>query len=469
MPRLERGRRTVRFRRLFTRATLLAAPLVAMLVVAGLAGARSAIVGDISQINCVDETGSGGCDNGMSLTGARSVALTGDGSRVIVASPGSDAIAIFARNSDGDLTQLVKGTTQAGCVSQGGGPGGQCLTGHGFLAPMDVATVGDTAYVASEGSNAVDVVIKDRDSRQFRQSNTAKGCFSETDGTCTAGRGLTGASSVAINPAGGGNFVYVGGDHTIAAFKRNLQSSELSQLPTNNGISTDACVNDDGSDGCFDGFVPGTVTELAFSNDGRYLYAALSGSPGALLIFSRAPQGPIHEIGCVTDDGSGAIGATPCVDGNALLDPEGVSLDRSGRNVYVTSNGSESLAAFSRDKITGLVTQLAGTAGCLNEGGTGGCGVGSPLANVHQVAVASNNKSMEVTTDAGVTTFLRDKKTGGLSQPGLPFQCISDGGAGGCQSGAGLDGSFGVLMTASKKHVYVASPSEDAIVALQRQ
>src|SRR5262249_25239361 len=105
---------------------------------------------------------------------------------------------------------------EAGCISQGGS-GGQCLVGHGFLAPMDVASAGANVYVASTGSNAVDVIAKDPDSRQFRQKSGPGGCVSETDGSCNLGRGLTGAASVATDPSG--EFIYVGGDHTIAVLR----------------------------------------------------------------------------------------------------------------------------------------------------------------------------------------------------------------------------------------------------------
>src|SRR5262249_57063140 len=141
-------------------------------------------------------------------------------------------------------------------------------------------------------------IAKDPDSRQFRQKSGPGGCVSETDGSCNVGRGLTGAASVATDPSG--EFIYVGGDHTIAVFKRS--SGGLTQLS-----GTAACVNDTGSDGCTNGYVPGNVTELA--SDGHFLYGVVSApGEGAILAFSKNPQGVLTQLplpaGCINNDGA---------------------------------------------------------------------------------------------------------------------------------------------------------------------
>ena len=79
MPRLERGLRSVKFSRLVTKATALAMPVVVMLVVAGLAGASGG--GQVTQVNCVNETGSGGCADGMSLLNPHGATFSGTPAR----------------------------------------------------------------------------------------------------------------------------------------------------------------------------------------------------------------------------------------------------------------------------------------------------------------------------------------------------------------------------------------------------
>src|SRR5262249_26312715 len=160
------------------------------------------------------------------------------------------------------------------------------------------------------------------DSRLYKEDTGAKGCFSETDGSCTAGTGLTGATSVAINPTSGGNFVYVGGNKSIAEFKRTLSSGELKQLSAPN-----ACINDGGSDGCTNSSIPipGTVSEMTLSNDGKHLYAVVSApGEGELLVFSRAAGGALTPVECWNNSGTNG-----CNDARAMDAPQGVSLDRS--------------------------------------------------------------------------------------------------------------------------------------------
>jgi hypothetical protein len=449
MPRQERGLRSVkRLSRSSILVTLLGATVLVALAAAGIAGGASApkpIL--LSQNNCVGNAGAASCDVGWVLDHPNGVALRGDGSGVLVTATDSDALAVFKRERPaGTLTQKP-GTSRPACTSETGA--GPCQDGHAFIGPMGVGTTSDdsSVYVASNGSEAIDILNKERDSRQFVQGNGTAGCISEdgTGGQCVDGRGLTGASSIAIAPAS--DSVYVGGTSTIAAFKRNNSNGALTQLPSPSGVSTDACINDDGSDGCFNGFVPGDVVSMAFSTDGKFLYAAVSGSPGALLVFSRTNSSrPLTELAtCYNADGSNG-----CTAVTGLDDPTGVALDRSAKNVYVAASGSGKVVGLVRNKTTGLLTTSL-TLPAVS------------VANVNQITVASNNKSAYVTSDAGVTSFNRSKKTGVLTQG----DCLTD--SGGCiaPAGHGLAGGQGVVSASSYKDVYVAGSTDDAIVALK--
>jgi DNA-binding beta-propeller fold protein YncE len=211
-----------RFSKVLTKTTFLAAPLVLLLVVAALAGAAT-VPNMLSETNCVKNGGGGGCDTGFVLDNPQGAGLASDGSKVFVAAVDSNALAVFNRNSkSGRLTESTGNENRAACTSQDGSAG-QCQDGHGFVGPMDVVNIGNSVYVASLGSNAIDILEKNTNSHQFQQDSGNGGCINEdgSDG-CTDGKGLTGARSLAVNPISGGNFVYVGGDHTIAEFKRSL-------------------------------------------------------------------------------------------------------------------------------------------------------------------------------------------------------------------------------------------------------
>src|SRR5262245_32340937 len=71
---------------------------------------------------------------------------------------------------------------------------------------------------------------------------------------------------------------------------------------------------------------------------------------------------------CVSHDGSGG----DCVDGKALQIPSSLAITRDGRYVYVAATGSDAVSAFHRNPITGALTQLDGTGGCISNNGTGG-------------------------------------------------------------------------------------------------
>ena len=408
--------------------------------------------GPVTQLNCVNETGTGGCVDGRSLLSTHGLTMADDNGKVVVASAGSNAVAIFEKNTNGSLIQFARGSAgaAAGCVSDGGS-GGQCLVGHGLLAPMDVAATGGNLYVASFGSDAVDILAKDKGSRLFKQDGGTAGCISETgSGGCTDGFALTGASSLALGPKGSG--LYVGGDHSIAIFSRSK---------TNGNLTETGCINDDGSNGCTDGYIPGTVSGMATTRDGKSLLAVVSGpGEGALLVLNRING--LTPAGCFNDDG-----ANGCTDSRALNGPQGVAVDGTGANVYVASNGSGALAVFNRDK-TGALTQPAGTAGCLNETGAETCLVAPALANAHDVVVYTNGKWVGVTSDAGFTTFNRSKK-GVLTVPAAPTGCMTSTGSGGaCAVGNGLAGAWGVAVTGAKKLVYLAGSLDDSVAALVR-
>jgi 6-phosphogluconolactonase (cycloisomerase 2 family) len=447
MPRHERGLLPVkRFSRFSTKATLVGAALLVALSAAGIAGA-DVPPGLLTPTNCVSETGSAPCGDGWELDNPHAITISSDGSRVLVASTDSNSLTVFTRGRRGQLIQYPGNGSTPACTSEDGS--GPCQDGHAFLAPADVAIANNSVYVASTGSDAIDILNKDDDSRQFEQAASTKGCFSEGGtGGCAPGKGLTGASSIAVNPQGGNNFVYVGGDHSIAAFRRNLQSGELNQLPVASANPPDsACLkNVADADGCHVVTqLTGTVTGMAFSNDGRFLYAAVSGSPGALLILSRAPQGHLSYVGCVSNGGAGG-----CDSATNLDDPTGVSLNRASGNVYVASHVSGAVTIFSRDKSTGDLTQLGGT---------------QLVADVNKFVVSSNSKTAYATSDAGLWSFKRDKKTGALTLVDGTTDCATVPAPG--TAFCAVAGAQGVVPSEGHKDIYVVGPTADAVFAFK--
>ena len=81
---------------------------------------------------------------------------------------------------------------------------------------------------------------------------------------------------------------------------------------------------------------------------------------------------------CVSDNSTGG----GCVEGVALDGASAVALSPNGRSVYVVSAFSDAVVVFDREVETGVLTQKAGTAGCISVSGTGGaCVAGTPALN----------------------------------------------------------------------------------------
>jgi len=111
--------------------------------------------------------------------------------------------------------------------------------------------------------------------------------------------------------------------------------------------------------------------------------------------------------GCVSE--VGVVGL--CEDGKALLGVAGITVTRDGENVYATSETSNAVVAFSRDKKTGILTQLPGIEGCVSEDGTlGACADGKALVETRSVLVARNGRHAYVasSTSDAVSVFGRD-------------------------------------------------------------
>jgi DNA-binding beta-propeller fold protein YncE len=176
---------------------------------------------------CIAGVASRGCANGRALHGPAAVAVSPDGTSVYVASFTGNAIAVFARNpSNGALTQL---SGSAGCIAQVPGAGcatGIALTApEGVVVSAD----GENVYVASAGSGAVDVMARNPSTGALTQAADGSGCIAAAIGGCGLGRQLGGADAVAIGPDDQDVYVTAALSNSVATFTRTAGSGELTQ------------------------------------------------------------------------------------------------------------------------------------------------------------------------------------------------------------------------------------------------
>jgi DNA-binding beta-propeller fold protein YncE len=307
--------------------------------------ARDASTGALTQLGgtagCVSPI-EPSCAVGKALSGANSVAVSPDGNNVYVAANHSDAVTAFRRNtSTGELTQL-EGT--AGCLKKASA---DCRPGRALDGANSVAVSPDGAsvYVASELSDAVAALRRNTTTGVLFQGPGTGGCVSETGSeTCTDGKALDGAFSVAVGSNGDNVYVASYESDALSVFRRDAETSVLFRLP-----GTAACVSENGTGGqCSDGKALNGPVSVAVSLDGRSVYVASFVSEAVAAFQRNGTDGTVTQLAgtaaCVSESGTNGR----CVNGKALAQPMSVAVTPGGKHAYVASMLSNAVAAFSR-------------------------------------------------------------------------------------------------------------------------
>ena len=176
------------------------------------------------------------------------------------------------------------------------------------------------------------------------------------------------------------------------------------------------------------GDTPGPVqginapADIATSPDGKHLYAVSLGGDHALAVFSR------HDVLGQTPDSAGQHlqYVTAYFDGvggvQGLGSPRHILVSPNGANVYVTSADDDSLAVFSRDANTGLLTfQQVFRDG---QGGVtallGATGMAMDAGSSHLYVAAENEQAIAIfRNNAGTLSFVGEARAGVAGVLGL--------------------------------------------------
>jgi DNA-binding beta-propeller fold protein YncE len=255
------------------------------------------------------------------------------------------------------------------------------------------------------------------------------------------------------------------------AGKDAAKQGTLKQLPGARGCLTDRTAPAEGCGTARALEGPGPFMgsrAIAVSADGKNVYVASSRS-NAIAVFRRNPKTgalgqPSGAAGCVA-----AKGAFECGKAVGLNGPNSVAVSPNGRNVYVTSRGSNAVTAFQRNRSTGALHQLPGPAGCISGVPLPGCATGTALLGPDVVVVSADGKNVYVGSFFGnaVAIFDRDPASGALSQPAGSAGCIAAA-TSGCAPGLALGAPEGMAISADGKSVYVATALSSAVVVLVR-
>jgi 6-phosphogluconolactonase (cycloisomerase 2 family) len=286
------------------------------------------------------------CITAPLLNGASGVVVSPDGHSVFVAAAQSGSVTAYARDA------TTGQPTRVSCVSDSGNDG-LCTNAAGLRGVHDLAITpdGEKLLAVAPRVGAVDEFNVASDG-----TVTQHACFGDPvagGGRCTAVPSLSGASAAVLSTDGRDLYIGAVDDQALTTFQRRADGSFATTgcfvyQPPQPGDSTeeyDAYVDegyspeDNGTANC----TPVRALDpahLALSADGRALFAS---GDDYLDAFRRDPStGQLQWAACAEQDQT----YRTCVSARGLPGSSTIAASGDGRNLYVASNSSHSVAVF---------------------------------------------------------------------------------------------------------------------------
>jgi sugar lactone lactonase YvrE len=322
---------------------------------------------------CLGYTSFVGCSHGTgrALRTTSAVAVAPDSKSVYSTSITDRAVAELGRDdATGNLTQSA---AKDGCISFDGTslwlgkPPDNCasMLNSPFQTPrgVTVAPDGNTVLVADSSVGLVDF---DRSSGGVLSKRL---CYGYVFG-CAAGHGLKSARDVAVTADGKGVYVASADPGGVSVFNRDPVSGSLVAATfTGSNPPSNACINQDASDGCVQGRSVAGALAVVVSPDGQDVYLDGEAS-GAIAAFARdTTTNQLRQLdgtdGCISYNGSGGL----CSQGRVMESIKDLAISPDGKNLYAASQNNQAVLVFDRD--TGPAPAPSG-GGSAPSGGDGG-------------------------------------------------------------------------------------------------
>jgi DNA-binding beta-propeller fold protein YncE len=336
---------------------------------------------------------------------------------------------------------------------------GRVLGGRSLRVGLLVAVL-----VPALGPLAVDADARALHALGFRACIEDAGLDGCGTGAVNEAPRLNGARGVAVSPDGRSVYVASSTDDSVSRFDRGV-----------NGTLTFAgCFEDVGLDGCATGTAnetPGLdgASGVAVSPDGRSVYVTAV-NDDSVVRFNRAADGAITPVGCFEDAGLSGCGAGAAADVPGLNGARGIAISSDGTSVYVGSSTVDAAIVRFTRMADGALTP----AGCIEDAGLDGCGVGTAnetpgLDGIRGVAVSQDGSSVYVTSFADSALVMFGRASDGALTPAGCFEATGDGcGAGTGNDVAGLQGAFGIAASPDGASVYVGALTANALLRFDR-
>lgn len=295
-------------------------------------------------------------------------------------------------------------------------------------------------------------------------------CFThDASGGCGSAVAIRQTENMSISPDGKHLYAAAHTDDAVAQYARNLTTGALTALAAPN-----QCVSNAATTGCTTAAGLDRAYDVVVSPDGNHVYAAGYASD-AVAAFSRdATTGALTQLAAPNRCVSNAA-ITGCTTGRALDGADGVAISPDGAFVYVAAYTSSAVTVFSRNSTTGVLTQLAGTAGCIADTSSTvtGCTAAVGLKNPYFLQVSPDGRSVYAAANgsSAVPVLQRNTTTGVLTQAAAPNACVYNTGSTaitGCTAAVGLSGVYNVRVSPDNSSVYALGYDGDTIAALSR-
>ena len=304
------------------------------------------------------------------------------------------------------------------------------------------------------------------------QLGGARGCLVDRSAPklrCGTARALAGpgpfmgSRAIAVSPDGRNVYVASSRSDAIAVFRRNPKTGALGQPSGAAG-----CVAAKGAFDCGKAVGLNGPNSVAVSANGRNVYATSRGSNAVTTFRRDRPTGALHQL----PGAAGCVAGVPlpgCASGAALLGPDVVVVSDDGASVYVGSFFGNAVAVFSRDRKNGVLSQAAGSAGCI-AAAIAGCAPGTALGAPEGMAISDDGASLYVASalSNAVVVLDRDPATGALTQPSDGSGCVVDSPLTSCTTGVQLAGANAVALSPGGNDAYVTSLFSNSVTSFSR-